>query len=239
MKKIMFSEQYGLQQAVLEGRKTMTRRPLSKRAQDLLDAYTKGVCVVPECAIPDGVSIEEFAEQFAKYPGKVVITRKDTEATFTPSKEEILEKVLTYSTYKVGDVVAIAQRYSDIMPYLADSFYQSSPDYMKNKPGYKNKMYVNADLMPNKIRITKVRIERIQDISEDDCLREGIYETEHHSFGYPPSERQKTFHTKIYERYDAFSTPKNAFAALINKLSGRKAWDDNPCVFVYEFELVK
>ena len=232
MKKIMFSEQYGMQQAVLEGRKNMTRRPLSKRAQDLLDAYTKGVCVVPECAIPDGVSIEEFAEQFAKYPGKVVITRKDTEATFTPSKEEILEKVLTYSTYKVGDVVAIAQRYSDIMPYLADSFYQPSPDYMKNKPGYKNKMYVNADLMPNKIRITKVRIERIQDISDEDCLREGIIE-------YAPCSECGSDLYSFDGATDAYYSPREAFAALIKKLSGKKAWDDNPWVFVYGFELVK
>lgn len=36
-----------------------------------------------------------------------------------------------------------------------------------------------------------------------------------------------------------FDTPRKAFAALIDKVSGRGTWDRNPWVVVYEFELVK
>jgi len=228
----MFSDQYDLTQAVLEGRKTMTRRGLSKCAQELLDAYTKGVCVVPKSAIPNGLSIEEFAEQFAKYPGKVIITHKDEHVTFTPSQEEILKKILEHSTYKVGEVVAVAQRYSEIMAYLADSFTLPSPNYMKDAAGYNNKMYVLADLMPHRIRFTNIRIERIQDISDEDCVKEGICFC---NGRYYISFRHETG-KRIW--LDG-STPREAFATLIKKLSGKKAWDDNPCVFVYEFELVQ
>ena len=56
--------------------------------------------------------------------------------------------------YKVGEIVAVAQKYKDMMPYLADSFRQPSPKYMMDKPGYNNKMFVRADLMPTRIRIT-------------------------------------------------------------------------------------
>lgn len=36
-----------------------------------------------------------------------------------------------------------------------------------------------------------------------------------------------------------FQTPRDAFAMLIDKVSGRGTWASNPWVVVYEFELVK
>ena len=36
-----------------------------------------------------------------------------------------------------------------------------------------------------------------------------------------------------------FLTPREAFAALIDRISGRGTWQCNPWVFVYEFELIK
>ena len=232
----MFSEQYGLQQAVLEGRKTMTRRALPKLVQELLDAYTKGVCVVPESAIPVGMSIEEFAEQFAKYPGKVIITHKDEQATFTPFQEEILEKILEHSTYKVGEVVAIAQRYSDMNRSTFPVFVSEKGVFIKteNSSGWNNKMYVQADLMPHQIRITDVRIERIQDISDEDCLREGLDERiVPDGFGGIIKDYSYKNSKGIY------CCPREGFYSLINAISGKETWDKNPWVFVYEFELVK
>ena len=188
MKKIMFSEQYGLQQAVLEGRKTMTRR---------------------------------FAE-------KVLV--EDEKGSLCWNGE------FKKPRYKVGEVVAVAQKYKDIMSYLADSFRQPSPNYMMDKPGYNNKMFVRADLMPHHIRITSVRIERLQDISNEDCMREGVWKLE--SDGCPTMFTFDgwRFKNKVNRCTDS---PKEVFEALFKKLSGRKVWDDNPWVFVYEFELVK
>jgi len=183
MKKIMFDNKYGLTKAVLEGRKTMTRRTVPEK---LVKAIEGGV------------------------PGFAVMESK----------------------YKVGEVVAIAQAYKD-------TCWTSPVLRLKDEPGWSNKMFVYAGLMPHQIRITNVRVERLQDISDEDCMKEGIYETVNHSFGYPPSEALRTFRTKIYERYDAFSCPRNAFAALINKISGKGTFESNPWVFVYEFELVK
>ena len=34
-------------------------------------------------------------------------------------------------------------------------------------------------------------------------------------------------------------TPHEAYAALIDKISGKGTWERNPYVFVYDFELVK
>ena len=37
---------------------------------------------------------------------------------------------------------------------------------------------------------------------------------------------------------NCFNTPREAFAHLIDKVSGKGTWDKNPYVFVYDFELV-
>lgn len=92
-------------------------------------------------------------------------------------------------------------------------------------------MFVRADLMPHRIRITNVRVERLQDISDEDCLREGI---EEHLKGV-----QYGFTSNIgYVGQYPFTTPREAFALLIDKISGKGTWESNPWVFVYEFKLI-
>ena len=88
-------------------------------------------------------------------------------------------------------------------------------------------LVVKADLMPYHIYITNVRIERLQDISEEDCLAEGIVDFE--------SKINKAHFYSITEKSATYSTPREQFAQLIDKLSGKGTWASNPFVFVYEF----
>ena len=88
-----------------------------------------------------------------------------------------------------------------------------------------------AVLMPHQIRITGIKCERLQDISKEDCMKEGILgDVEYDKY-------------EVYGLFgnsdDGFDTPREAFASLIDKVSGRGTWDRNPWVVVYEFELVK
>ena len=97
-------------------------------------------------------------------------------------------------------------------------------------------MRVKANLMPHQIKITNVRIQRLQDISDEDCLAEGIRKIESNkiskAFGFDNS-------YEIPNQFPVFDSPREAYAALINKVSGNGTWESNPWVFVYEFELVK
>lgn len=79
---------------------------------------------------------------------------------------------------------------------------------------------------PHRIRINKVRIQRLQDISDVDCMAEGINYYEQEGFSWCSTG-------------DLFDTPREAYAALIDKISGKGTWESNPYVWVYEFELVK
>lgn len=96
-------------------------------------------------------------------------------------------------------------------------------------------MFIRAEACKHQIRITDVRMERLQDISEDDCLREGIIHA------YTTRDGIKIYHTPHVNRDYDLSTydVKEAFAHLINKVSRKDVWSLNPYVFVYDFELVK
>lgn len=194
MKKIMFNDLYGLTEAVLDGRKTQTRRI----------AYEKPFKYYCNCGF--------YTE--GKDKGKLAIN----------DGNEIVAK----STYKIGEVVAVAQRYSDI-PYIKELHPR-----INTSGGWLNKMFVKPDLMPHQIMITNIRVERLQYISTDDCMREGILCCHipwfHDVYSYDAtndSKRKKWW----------YQTPIEAYKMLSCKL--HLHWDANPLVFVYDFKLVK
>ena len=99
-------------------------------------------------------------------------------------------------------------------------------------------MFVKADLMPNRIRITDIRAERLQKISDEDCIAEGIREQYFYSGEEEPEFEGYSYYAKNVLK-PLFCTPREAYAALIDKISGKGTWTSNPYVFVYEFELIK
>lgn len=136
-------------------------------------------------------------------------------------------------SYKVGEVVAVAQSYKSCGNYHVP----------KEHAGWGNKLFVNPALMPYRIRITGIKCERLQDISDAECMKEGVVGG---IIGYyVPGIKCKDWSKESYVdtedggTWKLFPTPREAFATLIDKVSGRGAWARNPWVVAYEFELVK
>lgn len=196
----MFNDRYGLTQAVLEGRKTQTRR----------------ICEEQCWAYSDIINAENGIFHF-----------------------EIPK-------YKVGEVVAVAQSYKDLRyqptdktPIIRGSKIEFI-EFQEHK-GWTNKMFVAPNLMLHEIRITNVRIERLQDISDEDCLKEGVVISEPKKGGarmYYPCEYLKSC-ANIIGWVRVYHTPREAYAVLIDEVSGKGTWDKNPWVWAYDFELVK
>lgn len=192
MKKIMFNDKYGLTQAVLEGRKTQTRRIAYTVSLPYLDF---GICVEPK--------------NFGR-------------ASFSYSTVNI-----AHSRYCVGEEVAVAQAYNEFVSEAG--FNEAEINKLRISKGWTNKMFVKADLMPHRIRITDIRAERLQDICEDDCLAEGIVDFE--------SRINKAHFYSITDESATYGTAKKPYSLLIDKISGKGTWKNNPYVFVYDFEL--
>lgn len=149
------------------------------------------------------------------------------------------ENIIVKLRYKVGEVVAVAQSYEQIG--ANPQHYISRPDIdgyqiISMCPGWRNKMFVRAELMPHQIRIKGVRCERLQDISDEDCMKEGVVDVTYFKSGGRPYE---LFALPGHEYEETFNTPRQAFAALIDKVCGRGTWKSTPWVIAYEFELVK
>lgn len=218
MKKIFFSDEYGLTQAVLDGRKTMTRRVCKHdRPNETYDIVFP--VFEPNDYDNDGNIVSTLNYAFGW---------KNDKGDFTG---------WNIPKYKVGEVVAIAQSYESLgmNPEIALNDKDGIGFYTKTKfaPGWKNKTFVRADLMPHHIRITNIKIQRLQKISNEDCLKEGIYKGQCGS-------ADTHFMDAYYYKGDIqpYCTPREAFAALIDKVSGKGTWESNPYVFVYEFELI-
>lgn len=134
------------------------------------------------------------------------------------------EETVKHLPYKVGEVVAIAQSYNTIGKTQYDKFGNSVP-------GNSNKMFTRAELLPHHIQITDVKIERLQSISDEDILKEGVWQ-------YPSLPMFYISKNTGYASDIAFPFAREAFAYLIDRISGKGTWENNPWVVAYSFELV-
>jgi len=199
MKKIMFSERYGLQQAVIEKRKTMTRRIINGDYEDVKAYHANG-------------------------GWHFIADTKDGDS------------VEVKPAYEVGETIAIAQAYQTLRwPALPGIDWKAITDEVTHSEGWTNKMFVKAEYMPHAIRITGIKVERLQSISEADIMREGIHEGEF------MNTRDKYYFDEWGDvpNHITFKIPRLAFQSLIDKVCKRGTWNRNPWVFAYEFELVR
>ena len=223
MKKIMFSERYGLTQAVLEGRKTMTRRIIPDIE---IDWNRRGRVTLPVSGFKHGVLFMDM---------RSILHDADIFDYFAPAKYQ--------PKYEIGEEVAVAQCYKDI-DYRGIVAYEDASDiqpgmvrpiFARESAGWTNKMFVRADLMEETVRITNIKAERLQDISDEDAIREGIRQSVV-EYGDKKIVQWTYFGEKITTWFDS---PREAFAALIDRISGKGTWNRNPWVFAYTFELIK
>ena len=208
----MFKDKYGLTDAVLQGRKTMTRRII----RNLLNFDPRQDWIVLGNDDKGKASIAIFHNETYKYS--------------------------IYPQYQPGEVVDVAQSYKDLgyTKEWVEQHISPNPNanwndpFEKKYPGWSNKMFVPAKLnKAHQIRITDIKVDRLQDISDVDCLREGILKRDIRPFTFIEIKYQVP-KTTIYK-----DTPREAFAALINKINGKGTFEKSPYVFVYSFELVK
>ncbi len=139
------------------------------------------------------------------------------------------------SPYQVGEIVAVAQCYRDVpcMYYRKAVCSGESIVY-----GWTNKACVKAEYMPHHVRIVSMKVERLQKISDEECMREGIYI-------YPYVDDQPFAISYAYNASGSrimprwwFNTPRHAFKERADKEFGKLSWRNNPLVWAYTFELV-
>ena len=129
--------------------------------------------------------------------------------------------------------------------YLKEPYYKDSSDDIHYKFGYpenqkemdkhnlkwSNKLFMPESAARYFIEITEIRAERLQDISDEDCIKEGIGWSDFPAIHFGIKEGEY-FHW-------LGDTPQKAYAALIDKINGKGTWEKNPFVWVYDFKLTQ
>lgn len=207
MKKIMFNDKYGLTQAVLDGRKTMTRR----------------LCKIQRPSLDYGIVFPVFESDPENSPLNYAYGWRNIKTGHFAGWNK--------PAYLPGDIVAISMSYEHVFYEL----HCGLPEECGTGAGWENKMFVKAEYMPYKIEITNVGMSLLQNISDDDCIKEGVYRLDSANgsggIAYSFANASDKKHIGLYD------TPREAFAVLIDKVSGKGTWERNSFVWVYEFKL--
>lgn len=210
MKKILFNNRYGLETAVIERRKTKTRRKVK----------------LPDGMKPDNVwnPVMGIDEKGRVYFAVDCVDGKQR---------------LIYPLYQIGEVVAVGQTYEragwkpDTLleaHFVKNGVRQVGDLPISQLPGWRNKMFTYPTMMPWQVQMNDLSFERLQDISAEDCLCEGV---ERWLDGYIVSGLMEC----SGRNNQVFDTPREAFAALIDRINGRGTWQDNPWVEAYTMDL--
>jgi len=223
-------------QAILEGRKTMTRRTrgLEKTNQDpdkylcagtyhiLTDSRFEAFFVDPETM--------DKIESKCHYglPGDVLWVR-ETWCLTQPKDPETY-----YFGYKCG-----IQTYSTFE--ASSKFDFADPDI------WKPSIHMPKEAARIWLQVEQIRVERLRDISEEDAIAEGVEKTSiklieldnHNSlenaYRHYPNEHGELDGIRIGYVAD---TAKLSFESLWTSINGRQSWDLNPWVWVVKFKIL-
>lgn len=233
MKPIIFNTE--MVKAILKGRKTVTRRVI-KPANGFSNRGS-------QWRQGNGLWIDGYTDA-KEAEGSV----KDYSVSSMWMRQEYYIK--KYSRYKVGDKLYVRETYADKWTpdglcgyvYRADGKPASFP-YWGNDKQCKDEVWIPSIHMPKVaarlfLKVTDVRIERLQDISEEDCYAEGTNPNDdacYENNGWSP------------RFYDPDSGGpciiEDGFQKLWNSTIKKQdidlyGWDANPWVWVIEFEVV-
>jgi len=197
-------------QAILNGNKTMTRRIIKQQPRNTISSALKHPSVA--IAKPGEYVVDNNRTIICRYgiPGDQLWVR---ETFFSSLPDEILNATTGTPIFYKADL-------NDLSRLSLQSLMQEH--------GYKWKPSIHMTFAAARIflKIIDIRIERLTDITEEDCISEGI------SMQYLGFKRRFSFPLCS----ENFVSPKTAFNLLWEYVNGPGSWDANPWVWVIEFK---
>lgn len=221
-KPILFNTE--MVKAILDGRKSQTRRVLSEKVKDKIfkdgDINIYDGKILQHCmgqGDPDGsggIEIDHWEEDitslFSKYKVGDILYVREPVKVMSPPIENCRKMALKYLADNL---------YADI---VLDKEFDISKKWIQRCQGVPNGCI--KEMARIFLKVTNVRAERLLDITLADMICEGINHLQEYSTGKvvkPPIQIKREF-INLWN-----STAKDGYK-----------WEDNPYVFVYEFERI-
>ena len=214
-------------QALLAGRKTMTRRVIKPQPTP---EYFKIGGEWPQHQVV--CSFEDAQMTILRHP------KTERAVDINDAKSIYGGKGCPYG--KVGDVLWVRERFipnADFMsrkehPFL---FYTDvKPEYVKAKLWkWKPSIFMPKEACRIFLKITDIRVERLQDISEEDAIAEGVEKL------YKDTSASGLPYYKEYAKDGgAFTSAYRSFCSLWESINGKDSWHANPWIWVIKFEQI-
>ncbi len=207
-KPILFSTP--MVQAIIEGRKTQTRRVIKNIHPDS-EYYPK---------------LNLLGYTFLEPDGKIKV----------PEMASVID-----GKYNVGDVLWVREKHKAMIDCETNEFagywyYADMPEkfHKEYKRKWKPSIHMPKAACRLFLRIKDVRVERLQDISEEDAINEGVDNWTWENMATPQNWLDYTdpFAPPLFTAYDSF-------CSLWDSINGEESWNANPWVWVIEFERVE
>lgn len=189
-------------QAILDGRKTMTRRVVKGTA---LDWLTNGF--TPEFICDEG------NRAIQKYSLGDILWVRETFAPYVISDFDGSGNDKCTWIYKADGAES-----QDILDCMEDATWKPS-------------IHMPKSACRIFLEVVSVKVERLQDITEEDAIAEGI-ESEW--------DGNATWYKDYVNKNNMLKqAPINSFQSLWNKINGENSWSANPWVWVVEFKRIE
>lgn len=142
--------------------------------------------------------------------------------------------------YQVGDVLWVRETFHEnIAPALVGTFYYKASIDPSWDLKWKPSLFMPKAACRIFLKLKAIRIERLDQISEADAMAEGVLED--NLFGHVCYECGKNGHlgAKDLCKDGFFFKAVDSFKSLWKSINGNDSWNNNPYVFVYEFERIE
>lgn len=149
---------------------------------------------------------------------------------YSPNNEDVINK---YPACNIGDILWVRETFGKTELGFVYAANVCCPKYDKPEKGWKPSIHMPKVAARIFLKVTNVRCERLQDISDEDCIAEGIE---------PMIIIEETQYYKIYGSKNptvSNSYPNRSFKSLWDSINKEKDYLYNPWVWVYEFEKIE
>ena len=206
---ILFST--AMVQAILEGRKTQTRREVRPQP-----------------------SADTFAFSFGK-----VLDGSERRVLCMHKQNLVKDKLPIVDSMQLpygepGDVLWVRESFCE---GLKDQYYYKAQIEAEGWDfKWKPSIHMPKSACRIFLEVVSVRVERLRDISQADAIAEGIV-TKTEVTGLVMG--QKNDYPKSFVGHKSWVLPKESFKGLWKSINGQESWDSNPWVWVVEFKRIE
>lgn len=145
-----------------------------------------------------------------------------------------------YKKINIGDIIWVRETFMEApnFPLIPEKYYYKasvSEQFLKEWKGHWTpSLFMTKDACRLWLKVTNVRVEKLNDITEEDAVREGVDNWTWKNMAKPQNWKNylEPNSPPLCSAYDSYFT-------LWESINGEGSWDENPFVWVYDFEVIR